>query len=714
MVAAGGFLNSRSLLSSTTPYAHSLSYSLKRRCRDFRLSPPPYGIRSSVSYHRWATLSRLESSCTRCSITNADVQLQDVALVEESDEDVSSCLTCANPIIHLNSEILEAKPLNLLTEGSFVDSVLTSLPVLTEEEQNALAATPAHPAGLYALYANCLAGNLVEQLWNFAWPAAVALIHSSLLPVAIISSFTKLVVILGGPLVGKLMDHFPRVLSYNCLSFVQAFAQLLSVAMLIHAHTRPFSTASCILVQPWFLTLVLASAVERLMGLVLGVAMERDWVVLLAGTNRPIALSQANSVLSRIDLLCEILGASLFGIFLSKYDPVSCLRLAAGLMIWALPVVMSLTWLTNMFSAGVLDRAKCQHTNSESWFVSQNIVDIGIDSIKHGWAEYLQQPVLPASVAYVLLYSNIVLAPGELMTAFLTQHGLNSSIIGGFSGVCAFMGVAATFISATLVRRFGILKAGAAGLIFQASLLTLAVAVYWSGSLAQGKSLIFLCLIVLSRLGHMSYDVVGAQILQTGIPSSKANLIGTMEVSVASLAEFIMLCVAIVVNDISHFGFLATLSLVSVIGAASVFCGWLYNPTDEQRKLFSFDGFLLNWAFSWKLPLAVHSQIRSGNHIFYHGRSVGSFFIILPFHSNNFPAASQQAMPTRGELFCEILLAILLPPLGVCFRHGCCSCEFFICLLLTILGYIPGMIYAIYAIIVVDRDYYDYRYRSLA
>lgn len=36
--------------------------------------------------------------------------------------------------------------------------------------------------------------------------------------------------------------------------------------------------------------------------------------------------------------------------------------------------------------------------------------------------------------------------------------GLNPSIIGGFSGSCAFMGVAATFISAGLVRRLGILK----------------------------------------------------------------------------------------------------------------------------------------------------------------------------------------------------------------------------------------------------------------
>ncbi|KAF8105432.1 hypothetical protein N665_0157s0022 [Sinapis alba] len=40
----------------------------------------------------------------------------------------------------------------------------------------------------------------------------------------------------------------------------------------------------------------------------------------------------------------------------------------------------------------------------------------------------------------------------------------------------------------------------------------------------------------------------------------------------------------------------------------------------------------------------------------------------------------------------DILLAILLPPLAAMFV------EFWICLVLTFLGYIPGIIYAIYAI----------------
>ncbi|CAJ1977853.1 unnamed protein product [Sphenostylis stenocarpa] len=529
---------------------------------------------------------------SKCSLTDTDVRLGHVTTGEDEGQGRG---VVEPPFVKLKTDILETESLNLLAEATFVDTLLTTLPVLSEEEQHALSATPAHPAGLHAFYASCIAANVVEQLWNFAWPSAIALIHPSLLPVAVMGFFTKVTIIVGGPLVGKVMDHFPRMHAYNCLTVVQAAAQLLSATMIIHAHSVRHTSLSSLLLRPWFVILVSAGAIERLCGVALGVANERDWVVLLAGVNRPIALAQANAVLNRIDLLCEIAGALLFGCLLSKFHPVICLKAASGLMMGLLPVTIIFTYLTNKLSTGVLDRPKpsqtcCRTFNEDSATDANSIVFKGLEAIKLGWKEYLGQPVLPASLAWVLLYFNIVLSPGSLLTAFLTQRGLHPSIIGGFSGMCAFMGVAATFVSSTLVEQFGILKAGAVGLVFQALLLSMAVAVYWSGSISHRSPLLtFLFLIILSRLGHMSYDVVGAQIIQTGIPSSKANLIGTTEVAVASLAESIMLGVAIIANDPSHFGCLALLSLLSVLSAAWMFCRWLLNPTNEQKILFSYD-----------------------------------------------------------------------------------------------------------------------------
>ncbi|KAL9240744.1 hypothetical protein vseg_014928 [Gypsophila vaccaria] len=54
-------------------------------------------------------------------------------------------------------------------------------------------------------------------------------------------------------------------------------------------------------------------------------------------------------------------------------------------------------------------------------------------------------------------------------------------------------------------------------------------------------------------------------------------------------------------------------------------------------------------------------------------------------------------MSDSTATFIDILLAIILPPLGVFLKFGC-QVEFWICLILTFFGYIPGIIYAVYAI----------------
>ncbi|KAF8720923.1 hypothetical protein HU200_023326 [Digitaria exilis] len=46
----------------------------------------------------------------------------------------------------------------------------------------------------------------------------------------------------------------------------------------------------------------------------------------------------------------------------------------------------------------------------------------------------------------------------------------------------------------------------------------------------------------------------------------------------------------------------------------------------------------------------------------------------------------------------RIIVAIILPPLGVFLKHGC-KIEFWICLLLSFLAYLPGIIYAVWVIV---------------
>ncbi|CUS14151.1 unnamed protein product [Tuber aestivum] len=54
-------------------------------------------------------------------------------------------------------------------------------------------------------------------------------------------------------------------------------------------------------------------------------------------------------------------------------------------------------------------------------------------------------------------------------------------------------------------------------------------------------------------------------------------------------------------------------------------------------------------------------------------------------------------MPLTASDFCKIILAILLPPLGVFLERGC-SGDLLINIIFTCLGYLPGIIHALYII----------------
>ncbi|KAG9253811.1 uncharacterized protein F5Z01DRAFT_656770 [Emericellopsis atlantica] len=60
------------------------------------------------------------------------------------------------------------------------------------------------------------------------------------------------------------------------------------------------------------------------------------------------------------------------------------------------------------------------------------------------------------------------------------------------------------------------------------------------------------------------------------------------------------------------------------------------------------------------------------------------------------------------------VLAVLFPPLPVWVKRGICSADSVINVLLSILGYLPGLIHAIYIIAKYpDEDMADYDYESL-
>ncbi|CAI7868902.1 unnamed protein product [Closterium sp. NIES-54] len=97
-----------------------------------------------------------------------------------------------------------------------VSSVLAAKPVHSTEPAEA-----AHPAALRAFYWTYVFNCFGEHSWRFAGAALLALLHHSLLPVAVASFVSQLVVFIGAPLVGELMDSAPRVAAFSTISVAQ-------------------------------------------------------------------------------------------------------------------------------------------------------------------------------------------------------------------------------------------------------------------------------------------------------------------------------------------------------------------------------------------------------------------------------------------------------------------------------------------------------------
>ncbi|CAI5514850.1 unnamed protein product [Closterium sp. Naga37s-1] len=364
-------------------------------------------------------------------------------------------------------------------------------------------------------------------------------------PPRLLQRNVQLVACVAAPLVGDLLDSAPRVPILRAILVSQSTAIMVGAAATMHALHLAFPNAAAaavagtagtsalcalpaaaVLQQGWFVVVVVAGAVERLMGLATGVAVEIDWVLVLVGEDRPVLMAMAMATLGRVELLCEV--AHL--LFTSPYSVASA------------------------------------HSHLHPFRFPLSLLAV---------------PILQVAGAFIF---------GALIATYGPLVWVGMAVIGAFSSAGAAMGFAASFMSPALVAHLGILQAGSIALLFQATLLALSVLDFSSlhlcpSFLYQCLLMLFLMLLVLSRMGQGVYQIVACQIIQA-VPAASANLFGTTEMALGSLAELAMLTLAIVFHDPKYFGALVLMSLAGVVAAAVLYFSWLAFPDHRLQMLF--------------------------------------------------------------------------------------------------------------------------------
>lgn len=208
-----------------------------------------------------------------------------------------------------------------------------------------------------------------------------------------------------------------------------------------------------------------------------------------------------------------------------------------------------------------------------------------------GWATYFKQPILACSLTYVMLFFNVALSPGGLITAFLTSWGLDGTGMAVFRVGCAGMGFLGTFCGPYLIQRYGLVGAGMRALIMQCVLLGGATAIYaaflssplpargafgLSGAAAPFGLVVFAAAVVVSRAGIWVYDMVNAQLFQTTVLAREVAAASSAEMALCSFSELLMLGLAAYVITPASYGVLVYGSFAAVIGANVLFYyGWV-------------------------------------------------------------------------------------------------------------------------------------------
>jgi iron-regulated transporter 1 len=163
-----------------------------------------------------------------------------------------------------------------------------------------------------------------DRMWQFAIPILFMEIwDDSLLPAALFALVTNCATFLLMAHVGKWVDRSPRMALMR-ISLLGQNAAIATSCLLLYslvylakpeAVNADVGVAWTLEVKLCFGMIVACSAVGELMGNAGTLALERDWVVVLAAGDQP-ALAAMNSTMRRIDLLCKLLAPLGFGLLM--------------------------------------------------------------------------------------------------------------------------------------------------------------------------------------------------------------------------------------------------------------------------------------------------------------------------------------------------------------------------------------------------------------
>ncbi|KAL7420286.1 hypothetical protein Q5752_005255 [Cryptotrichosporon argae] len=395
---------------------------------------------------------------------------------------------------------------------------------------------------------------------------------------------------------GQIVDGTPRLPLVRRVVFVQkalitttlVFFMVLFSLQAGDAGEQPARTATATFtVGAVYVAIVLCSSAAGLAKTCMTVAIERDWVTVMAAADGAL-LTALNANMRRIDLVCKLCAPLVvsFGTAALGYTW-STFALAALAVLTAVAEVLWIRIVYAHFSS-VLDATDgaiaiiALETRSSRATHDQprRTISARLKASIVEWHEFARLPVFYSSVAMALLHLTTLSYDGIFIAYIQSSQAHQEAFIGIMRSLCVVTGLLGTVLMPFLEARLGLVRAAAWSLWSELVCLVFPVLALFSASAAARATysaawpvptrVALFGGVVLSRVGLWSFDLCQTKEIQQALDGHpRRNALAARQLALQSAFDLAKYVLALAIGNPAQFRWTALVSWLAV-GAGAV------------------------------------------------------------------------------------------------------------------------------------------------
>ncbi|KAK3680440.1 hypothetical protein LTR37_021237 [Vermiconidia calcicola] len=423
----------------------------------------------------------------------------------------------------------------------------------------------AHARTRRLLYISHFLSTWNSRTFEFAAFLFLATIYpQTLLPASVYALARASAAALFSPCLGSYIDHAERLTLVRCSIIGQRVAVAVSCTLLLAILELDGAKSSHLISYSALVLLSLLACVEKLSAVLNTIAVERDWVVVVAQDDQDL-LRTMNSQMRRIDLFCKLIGPLLIS-FIDSASSRPAIVVTCGMTVTS--VLAEYFAIARVYEAvpGLRERkgtARDQRTSLFHHFgspIASTLV-------------YLRHPVFLPSFSLALLYLTVLSFNGQMIT-YLLAFGIPSRIIGVLRGISAIFELSATWITPRIMQRTGPVRSGIWFINYQITCVGVACLFFWLPSTSAEMKLYALpatTAVIASRIGLWGFDLSAQTIVQEEVEAELRGTFSSQEASFQNIFEMLSFASTIVFARPENFKIPASVSAGAVAFAAVLY-----------------------------------------------------------------------------------------------------------------------------------------------